>query len=420
MFRALSFFTLLSILPRAGAFYGYMLIHCQFSSPDGHDVVYVEQFYFNKMLVGQYNSTLGKMIGYTKIAMDVADVLNKNPQFLIHEKWKTQFCQKKAHMVYSDFLTPAEPYITLRSVKPVDDKHPGMLICNIYSFYPKQIRVTWLRDGREVTSDVTSTEELSDGNWLYQIHSYLEFTPRAGEKISCMVEHASFMQPKLYDWEPVTDPGMNKLSLGIAGLLFGLVFALAGLIYYKKKSSFPHDITYMVGCFENGTTEVQYQFDSEEVLHVDFERQTVVFSVPRIITDDTEQFFFDMHVYKNALKAKRVCAAFEAFLEVEKKHPQEKKDMPRSVLYPADDVQLGIKNKLICLVNDFYPPDINVSWTRNDRPVSEGVSLSRYYPNNDQTFRQFAFLTFTPREGDNYSCTVEHSALDRPLTRIWG
>uniref|UniRef100_A0AAQ5XFU8 Uncharacterized protein n=1 Tax=Amphiprion ocellaris TaxID=80972 RepID=A0AAQ5XFU8_AMPOC len=30
--------------------------------------------------------------------------------------------------------------------------------------------------------------KLSNGNWLCQIHSYLEFTPKPGEKISCRVE----------------------------------------------------------------------------------------------------------------------------------------------------------------------------------------------------------------------------------------
>uniref|UniRef100_A0A8C9WXT4 Ig-like domain-containing protein n=1 Tax=Sander lucioperca TaxID=283035 RepID=A0A8C9WXT4_SANLU len=49
-------------------------------------------------------------------------------------------------------------------------KHPGMLVCGVYGFYPKQIRVTWLTNGKEVTSDVTSTEELPNGNWLYQIN----------------------------------------------------------------------------------------------------------------------------------------------------------------------------------------------------------------------------------------------------------
>ncbi|XP_045898011.1 H-2 class II histocompatibility antigen, A-S beta chain-like, partial [Micropterus dolomieu] len=66
--------------------------------------------------------------------------------------------------------------------------------------YPKQIRVGWLRDGQEVTSDVTSTDELADGDWYYQVHSHLEYTPRSGEKISCVVEHASLKEPLVTDW----------------------------------------------------------------------------------------------------------------------------------------------------------------------------------------------------------------------------
>lgn len=81
-----------------------------------------------------------------------------------------------------------------------DSRHPSMLVCSAYNFYPKQIKLTWLRDGKQTTTDVTSTEELPNGNWLYQIHSYLEYTPTPEEKISCMVEHASLMKPLIYDW----------------------------------------------------------------------------------------------------------------------------------------------------------------------------------------------------------------------------
>lgn len=36
--------------------------------------------------------------------------------------------------------------------------------------------------------------------------------------------------------DPVPDPGINKIAVGTAGLLLGLFFSVAGLIYYKKKS----------------------------------------------------------------------------------------------------------------------------------------------------------------------------------------
>uniref|UniRef100_A0A4W6CHG3 Ig-like domain-containing protein n=1 Tax=Lates calcarifer TaxID=8187 RepID=A0A4W6CHG3_LATCA len=221
--HAHSFFTLLLlflVFSTDGALYGHGLCRCQFSSYDGHDAVYVEQYYFNKMLGLQYNSTLGKIIGYTKKTKEIADFLNRDARFLNHEIWKTQLCKRNAPLF--NFLLKV----------PVS----SMLICSVYNFYPKQIRVTWLRDGKIVTADVTSTDELPNGNWLYQIHSYLEYTPRHGEKITCMVEHASLMRPKLYDWEPVSDPGMNKIMVGAAGLLLGLVFSVAGLIYFQMKS----------------------------------------------------------------------------------------------------------------------------------------------------------------------------------------
>ncbi|XP_045900515.1 HLA class II histocompatibility antigen, DQ beta 1 chain-like [Micropterus dolomieu] len=129
-----------------------------------------------------------------------------------------------------------EPSVRLRSVETAGSKYPGMLVCSVYSFYPKQIGVTWLRNGKEVKSDVTSTE-LPNRNWLYQMHSYLEFTPRPGEKITCMVEHASLMEPKLCDWEPMPESVMDKIVVRTAGLLLGLVFVVVGLIYHKMKST---------------------------------------------------------------------------------------------------------------------------------------------------------------------------------------
>ncbi|XP_029598981.1 DLA class II histocompatibility antigen, DR-1 beta chain-like, partial [Salmo trutta] len=95
---------------------------------------------------------------------------------------------------------PVEPYISLRSVELFSTRHPAMLVCSAYDFYPKPIRVTWLKNGQEVTADVTSTEELANGDWTYQIYSHLEYTPTTGERITCMVEHFSLTEPKLYKW----------------------------------------------------------------------------------------------------------------------------------------------------------------------------------------------------------------------------
>ncbi|KAE8288792.1 H-2 class II histocompatibility antigen, E-K alpha chain Precursor [Larimichthys crocea] len=181
----------------------------------------------------------------------------------------------------------------------------------------------------------------------------------------------------------------------------------------------PHEVTYFVGCFLNGTTEVQFEFDTAEILYVDFQKEEAVYTVPKFVDPDPSQVLAGLSIIRDALTNKYLCLAITAGCAEVENNPPEEKDAPESVLYPAEEVQLGVENTLTCFVNHFYPPDIKVSWTKNGRPLSEGVSLNRYYPNNDQTFHQFSTLTFTPTEEDIYTCTVEHSALDRPITRIW-
>lgn len=78
------------------------MARCQFNSPDGHDVVFLEQYYFNKILLVQYNSTLGKVVGYTKRAKEVADDLNRDTRFIKHEIWKTELCKRNSHLFYND------------------------------------------------------------------------------------------------------------------------------------------------------------------------------------------------------------------------------------------------------------------------------------------------------------------------------
>ncbi|KAK7146338.1 hypothetical protein R3I93_013930 [Phoxinus phoxinus] len=95
-------------------------------------------------------------------------------------------------------------------------------------------------------------------------------------------------------------------------------------------------------------------------------------------------------------------------------------DAPETSIYPEDDVQLGFINTLICHVTGFYPPSISISWTKNNVNVTEGMSLSQYHPRNDGTYNIFSTLKFTPGEGDIYSCTVNHRALQgQPQTKTW-
>lgn len=96
-------------------------------------------------------------------------------------------------------------------------------------------------------------------------------------------------------------------------------------------------------------------------------------------------------------------------------------DPPDAVtIYPRDDQNHGVHNSLICHVSGFYPAPVKLYWTKNGRNMSEGGSTSVAHLGADGSFSQTSRLGFSPRRGDVYGCTVEHPALDQPLTRFWG
>lgn len=95
-------------------------------------------------------------------------------------------------------------------------------------------------------------------------------------------------------------------------------------------------------------------------------------------------------------------------------------DPPQTSIYSRNDVVLGVENTLICRVTGFFPPTVRVSWTKNNVIVTENVTLSQYRPNNDGTYNLFSTLKIIPLEGEMYSCTVDHKALQQPQTKIWG
>ncbi|KAI7797551.1 MHC class II beta chain [Triplophysa rosa] len=234
------YLVLLKLTLYSAGYYEMALEECIYSSSDYSDMVLITGWYFNKYLYTQFNSTVGEFVGFTEYGVRNAEFWNKNTALLQQARAEVdRFCKHNAQV--SDPAVrdkTVKPDIKVSSVKESDGKHPAVLMCSAYNFYPQQIKVTWLKNNVPVTSDVTSTEEMADGDWYYQIHSHLEYTPKSGEKISCMVEHASSTKPMIVDWESsLPESERNKIVIGASALVLGTIIAAAGLIYYKKKSA---------------------------------------------------------------------------------------------------------------------------------------------------------------------------------------
>ncbi|KAB5567900.1 hypothetical protein PHYPO_G00238110 [Pangasianodon hypophthalmus] len=162
-------------------------------------------------------------------------------------------------------------------------------------------------------------------------------------------------------------------------------------------------------------TDKEYMIgDDEEVwFYADFvKKQGVIWrlrSLIRSVTPGYEGAETNMPICKQNLEAWRK----------DFKDMPVAQDAPQSSIYPKQKMQLGSANTLICHSARFFPPPVRVRWTKNNVDVTDKSTLSQYYPNEDKTFNQFSHLPFTPQEGDVYTCTVEHKALQIPDTKTW-
>ncbi|XP_051758579.1 rano class II histocompatibility antigen, A beta chain [Ctenopharyngodon idella] len=215
--------------------YGYVRIRCRV--PDSQqNIEFIFSVNFNMIEYLRYNSTEDKAVGYTEFGEKLAEDYNKNKILRAQPEFVLNQCKKFGELIILNVGLTVPPEVIIRLDREANGNQKAVLVCSAYDFYPKPIKLTWIRDDTEVTADVTSTEELADGDWFYQIHSYLEYFPKPGEKISCVVEHASSHRPMIYHWDPsLSESERSKIILGAVGLVMGVVMAAGGLIYYKRK-----------------------------------------------------------------------------------------------------------------------------------------------------------------------------------------
>nr|XP_023969958.1 major histocompatibility complex class I-related gene protein-like isoform X3 [Chrysemys picta bellii] len=110
------------------------------------------------------------------------------------------------------------------------------LSCRVYGFYPRDIAVTWMKNGEMREQETQRGDILPSGDGTYQIQATLEIDPKEGGRYSCLVDHNSLTKPLNVFWEPKSN--VIPIVAGVIGaVVAAVVAAIVGIITWRKIGS---------------------------------------------------------------------------------------------------------------------------------------------------------------------------------------
>ncbi|XP_032705175.1 RLA class II histocompatibility antigen, DP alpha-1 chain-like, partial [Lontra canadensis] len=158
--------------------------------------------------------------------------------------------------------------------------------------------------------------------------------------------------------------------------------------------------------------EYMFEFDGDEQFYVDLDKKETVWHLPDFI------HAFDFDAWRGIADIVVAKKNLNNLIQWSN-HTRATNEPPEVTVFPKEPVELGQPNTLICHVDKFFPPVLNVTWLRNEQMVTEGIAETIFLPSTEFRFHKFHYLTFLPRAEDVYDCKVEHWGLDQLLLQHW-
>ncbi|XP_074990719.1 class II histocompatibility antigen, M alpha chain [Calonectris borealis] len=97
----------------------------------------------------------------------------------------------------------------------------------------------------------------------------------------------------------------------------------------------------------------------------------------------------------------------------------ESKGVPVANVFPVQPLVLGEANTLVCMVENIFPPAVEISWQLDGVPVTQGVTHTHYTPTADLAFVRFSYLPVTPATDDIYTCIITREGDNTSVVAYW-
>ncbi|NXR71625.1 DMA protein, partial [Pycnonotus jocosus] len=123
---------------------------------------------------------------------------------------------------------------------------------------------------------------------------------------------------------------------------------------------------------------------------------------------------------REILPESQMCQKILGMIETELRGKlPEARAIPVVSVFPALPPILGQPNSLVCVVENIFPPVLDISWTSGGAVVTSGVTQGPFVPSADLTFVRLSRLAVVPRAGDVHACVVTEPGTNRSTVVYW-
>uniref|UniRef100_A0A8D2Q3W2 Ig-like domain-containing protein n=1 Tax=Varanus komodoensis TaxID=61221 RepID=A0A8D2Q3W2_VARKO len=178
-------------------------------------VRFLAHYFYNQQEILHFDSDLGAFLAVLELGLPEARSWNSRKDLLeMYQAEVDLFCRKN-HEAVRAIVRQVQPTVTISPSRNDPLSPRTLLLCTAAGFYPPEIEVRWLKNGRRATEGVFYGEVLQNGDWTYQTQMMLEDTPQRGDVYACQVEHASLETPIAVQWaRQKGPPGPSSLIPG--------------------------------------------------------------------------------------------------------------------------------------------------------------------------------------------------------------
>ncbi|XP_068103897.1 major histocompatibility complex class I-related gene protein-like [Hyperolius riggenbachi] len=157
-----------------------------------------------------------------KKAQSIADSLNKNKTELQENRdlllnTCTSHAKELLSMGNCTFTKRERPVVTVTQTPITNSTY--RLHCRAYGHYPKDINMTWYRNGQQISEDIMDRVTLPYPDITYLTWLSLNITPSPDDVYTCSVTHSSMMAPFTEDWRLSVEPKEASRGISTGGVI---------------------------------------------------------------------------------------------------------------------------------------------------------------------------------------------------------